>query len=75
MADRIQYWCRSCPALFANAASSNAHHDATGHHQSGRCHTCYDWLSHHSDEAYAKCNPFGAPTQCAVAGPEKGERP
>jgi hypothetical protein len=30
---KIAYYCRACPEVFYDAATSNAHHDATGHHQ------------------------------------------
>jgi hypothetical protein len=29
----IAYYCMACPEVFYDADTSNAHHDATGHHQ------------------------------------------
>lgn len=48
MAERIQYWCRGCSQTFTNSATANAHHDATGHHQSFRCQACGRPLSQHT---------------------------
>lgn len=31
--ERVAYYCMNCPLTFPDAPSSNAHHDATGHHQ------------------------------------------
>jgi hypothetical protein len=36
VSDTPIYYCISCPETFATALASNAHHDATGHHQTWR---------------------------------------
>lgn len=33
MTVKIAYYCKDCPETFPDAKTSNAHHDATGHHQ------------------------------------------
>lgn len=52
---RIVYRCRACPLVFDSAKTSNAHHDATGHHQTSRCPTCGRHLSWHTDAEYDVC--------------------
>jgi uncharacterized CHY-type Zn-finger protein len=54
-ADRIQYRCRACTEEFTNAGTSNAHHKATGHHQTFRCWSCPRALSSHSHAEYETC--------------------
>lgn len=67
---RIQYRCRACALTFTNAETANAHHDATGHHQTSRCSVCSLPLSAHgdelADELHAQCmeqppKPVGPP--------------
>lgn len=53
-----KYFCQACPATFADGPTANAHHDATGHHQT--------WKPHRGFGAeYCMCAAVGA-EQCPV---------
>lgn len=54
--ERIQYRCMACPERFTDAASSNAHHDSTGHNQTFRCYVCDRPYSAHTDREYNLCH-------------------
>lgn len=73
MTARIQYRCRACPLEFTDAATSNAHHDATGHHQTFRCWTCHAPLSGHTESAYDYC--FARKPASPSSSPSSPETP